>query len=318
MKGTLILLFISSCVSAYSQENQFKPFENLLGKSWVAEGHWGDGSPFYQEVRFEYALEEQLILVKSRGFIDEQSTLIGDRNLGIRKIDPESGNMLFWEYDTFGGTTSGKVSTDEASIFYTYQYGDFTLRDTWEFMNDSTYTYRVQTIENGKPASTFLETRFEVADELAIATDISIHSSKVIPSSREEAWSLWTTREGLRSFFGVDNSVSIRPGGFYEIYMDESRPYGLRGSEGSQVLSFIPQEMLSFTWNAPPSIPSVRNHEHKSWVVLTFTEVSSDETRVDLVHTGFLSGADWEKTYEYFSEAWPFVLENMQRAVQEE
>ena len=65
--------------------------------------------------------------------------------------------------------------------------------------------------------------------------------------------------------------------------------------------------MLSFTWNAPPSIPEVR--KEKTWVVLTFQpQEEGNKTQVSLVHLGWQAGEEWQKALKYFDRAWETVL----------
>lgn len=128
----------------------------------------------------------------------------------------------------------------------------------------------------------------------------------------EQVWGKWTSPAGLKTFFGVDNTIDLRPGGPYEIYFLMENPPGTRGGEGNQVLSFLPQEMLSFTWNAPPSIPEIRNHSHRTWVVVTFKEIVPLKTEVTLKHVGWLDGEKWDETIAYFENAWDIVLKALQ------
>lgn len=86
-------------------------------------------------------------------------------------------------------------------------------------------------------------------------------------------------------------------------------PEGSRGSEGCTVLSYLPMKMLAFTWNAPPSIPTLREAEARTQVVLQFTETGNGDVKVSLSQLGFGKGEDWDKYYDYFSRAWPRVLD---------
>jgi uncharacterized protein YndB with AHSA1/START domain len=100
--------------------------------------------------------------------------------------------------------------------------------------------------------------------------------------------------------------VELAVGGDYEMYFDPKQPEGLRGSEGCKILSFVPGEMLSFTWNAPPSIPEVRGQH--TWVVLTFHALETKKTQVSLIHLGWQVGEEWQKALQYFDRAWEVVL----------
>lgn len=136
----------------------------------------------------------------------------------------------------------------------------------------------------------------------------AIEKSRVVNCPVNEVWFKWTTHEGLLTFFGKDNKVDLRPGGPYEIYFLMDNPPGTKGGEGNTILSFVPEQMLSFTWNAPPKYPEVRNHEHRTWVVVTFTEVADGKTKVTLRHLGWLAGEQWDQTFQYFDSAWDTVL----------
>jgi len=143
-----------------------------------------------------------------------------------------------------------------------------------------------------------------------------IIKSTIVAADINQVWQKWTTHEGLKTFFGVDNKIELRPGGPYEIYFLLENAPGTRGGEGNQVLSFLPLEMLSFSWNAPPSIPEIRNHDHRTWVVVVFRELGLLKTEVTLKHVGWLDGEKWDETIAYFEKAWDIVLNSLQESCQ--
>ena len=94
-------------------------------------------------------------------------------------------------------------------------------------------------------------------------------------------------------------------GGPFELLFAMDEPEGRRGSEGCRYLAYVPGEMVAFTWNAPPHLAL---RETNTWVVVTFTALSTSTTAVRLVHTGFLEGPDWDDYMSYFERAWDHVL----------
>ena len=150
----------------------------------------------------------------------------------------------------------------------------------------------------------------------ASAEDVSareIVHEVLVPIARERAWALWSTSEGLTRWLVDDAKVELRPGGAYEIYFVGSAPEGSRGSEGCRVLSFVRGRMLSFTWNAPPTLAKTR-HEH-TWVVIELLD-EGEGTRVRVTHTGWPTSGlrdepQWEETFVYFDRAWGRVLEQL-------
>ncbi|AIE85754.1 hypothetical protein OP10G_2386 [Fimbriimonas ginsengisoli Gsoil 348] len=132
-----------------------------------------------------------------------------------------------------------------------------------------------------------------------------LEKSAVIDAPVAEVWKAWTTAEGLQSFMCQKATVDLKLNGRFEIEFSTDPPIGRHGSEGCKVLSYIPEKMLSFTWNAPPDQPVMRLRH--TFVVLQFTP-QGDKTRIDLSQGGWGTGPESDKTYAYFDEAWPVVL----------
>ncbi|MEZ4411042.1 MAG: SRPBCC domain-containing protein [Polyangiales bacterium] len=126
-----------------------------------------------------------------------------------------------------------------------------------------------------------------------------------VAASPREVFDAWTTSEGLRAWMGIPSTLELRVGGAYEWLFLDDAPVGLRGSEGCQVLAYLPDEMLAFSWNAPPSIPYARTR--RAWVVVTFAP-SPVGARLRLRHLGFGTAGDWPDVRPYFDRAWDSVL----------
>lgn len=135
-----------------------------------------------------------------------------------------------------------------------------------------------------------------------------VHKEAIIAAPREQVFAAWTNSEGIKSFLGVDSTIDLRIGGPMELYFGANKPEGQRGSEGAQILSYLPNRMLSFSWNAPPSYPEERAKH--TWVVIQFHELPGDQTRVELDHVGFgASGVGkWDEVRTHFDRAWGNVL----------
>jgi len=140
----------------------------------------------------------------------------------------------------------------------------------------------------------------------------------IVHCSCKQAWEYWTTYEGLKQFFGQENKVELQLGGAFEIYFLMDNDKGLQGSEGCKIISFIPEEMLSFTWNAPPDFQEIRNHPHQTWVVVNFQAINESSTQITLKHLGWLHGQDWDYVYDYFETAWEMVLSNLTNLINDD
>lgn len=130
---------------------------------------------------------------------------------------------------------------------------------------------------------------------------------------RAEVWRLWTTSEGMAEWLVRSSRIALRPGGHYELHFLDDGPAGARGSEGCRVLSFVPERMLSFTWNAPPHLDRVRRE--RTWVVVEMHD-HPDGCEVSVTHTGWpttsaATDPQWEEAFHYFARAWPRVVDRL-------
>jgi len=137
-----------------------------------------------------------------------------------------------------------------------------------------------------------------------------IQKQVIVAASLAEVWQAWTTEEGALTFFAPKANVELKIGGRYEMLFNPDDPPGLQGGEGLKILSYSPQEMLSFTWNAPPKYPTVRDQH--TWVVVQFEPVDVGSTRVTLTHLGWQTGGEWDQVFDYFVRAWDVVLGRLQ------
>ncbi len=148
----------------------------------------------------------------------------------------------------------------------------------------------------------------------AHAVERTVVKTARIEASASEVWAPLTTSAGLKSFLGIDSTIELRVGGKYEYYFGPPEAAPNRGSEGCTILSYLPQRMLSFTWNAPPSIPAIRALGASTFVVVEFTAAGENATDVRLTHLGWGDGPEWDKAYTYFDRAWGAVLGALQKS----
>jgi len=131
-----------------------------------------------------------------------------------------------------------------------------------------------------------------------------------IAAPADKAYALWTDAVAWSALMGPDSraNIDLEIGGRYEWLFD-----GKNGSNGCQVLSYIPGRLVSFTWNAPPGQAT---RERRTWVVVETEALTPTVTRLRLTHLGFGQGAAWDETYAYFDNAWGRVLPMMKAALE--
>lgn len=143
------------------------------------------------------------------------------------------------------------------------------------------------------------------------AAERALDKEIVLAASLDAAWNAWTTREGITSFFAPDAVIDARVGGPFQIHINPLAAPGERGADDMRFMAIDPKKMISFDWNAPPSLPLARSQ--RTFVVVRFFAVDDKTTRVTLHHTGWGEGGEWDKAYTYFDRAWGNVLGSLKK-----
>jgi len=133
----------------------------------------------------------------------------------------------------------------------------------------------------------------------------------VIGAPVEAVYAAWADGASWSEVYGSPSKANIELaiGGRYEWLFD-----GTLGSNGCQVLSYVPNRMLSFSWNAPEDQPESR--ALRTWVVVDTERLDAGTTLVRVTHLGFGDGESWDETYEYFEAAWDRVLARFRGALE--
>jgi len=144
----------------------------------------------------------------------------------------------------------------------------------------------------------------------APAQDRILRAEITVPAPVADVWAAWTTDAGIATFFAPEGHVDLRVDGTYDVWFNPKGKPGERGAEGMRILDVDPLKRFAFTWNAPPPIPSIRGR--RTVVVLDFAPAGEKATRLRFTQWGWGEGADWDKAFDYFDQAWGgFVLPSL-------
>ena len=139
----------------------------------------------------------------------------------------------------------------------------------------------------------------------------SIDKEIVVAAPIQAVWQSWTTKAGIESFFAPEAEIDAKVGGAFHIHINPFGEPGMKGADDMRFMALQAPTMLSFDWNAPPSLPEIR--KQRTFVVVRLADVDGKSTRVSLHHTGWGTGGDWDKTFAYFDRAWSNVLASLKK-----
>jgi uncharacterized protein YndB with AHSA1/START domain len=144
---------------------------------------------------------------------------------------------------------------------------------------------------------------------MASAEERAIDKQVVVAAPIDKVWQAWTTSAGIQTFFAPEAEIEPRVGGAFHIHMDPLAAAGMKGADDMRFMALQRPTMLSFDWNAPPSLPEAR--AQRTFVIVRLAAIDANSTRVSIHHVGWGEGGEWDKTYAYFDKAWPFVLDKL-------
>ncbi|MEH0156869.1 hypothetical protein V6R21_22260 [Limibacter armeniacum] len=154
---SLWILLLPIITLGQEQGTKLQAFHNLMDGKWVTEGKWENGTPFKQEMTFEWGLGKTLVKVKTFGITNMETKSFGLRNEGIRTWSKTDSTIRFWEFDVFGGITEGVCLVEGKDIHYEYEYGKERLRESWVYKDLNTYQYRIGVYKKGKWQKVYMD-----------------------------------------------------------------------------------------------------------------------------------------------------------------
>ena len=130
----------------------------------------------------------------------------------------------------------------------------------------------------------------QAAETKAVAPPQQFVLEMEVPAPVSEVWHAFATSEGLRTWLFPNATVDLKPGGDWLVHF----PGGSTG--GGTIVSFVPEKELVIAALAPDKFPTVRAERTRA----TFSfEARGSGTVVRLTQSGWKSGDEWTKAYEY-------------------
>ena len=260
----------------------------------------------------------------ANGWLGDDETM-REHGLSVFGTNPATGTAWLWEWLEDGSMMSGPTWVEDGRVHMdltlTSPNGDTrAMHGTYRFPDDDTCVWGMINPDG----STFIELTFERVgiEKLGewVEAGMDDESSRFAKETRDEAivvereinapasavYAVWTTDDGFQRVFERETNLELRVGGAYEIYWDSENKIG---SNGCRVLSFSPGEYVAFSWNAPPSIPEIR--ERRTVVTVSVEDLGDGRSLMRIKNDGYGVGGAWDEAYAYFENAWPNVADTI-------
>ena len=169
MNHLRMLCFVFSVISlqslAQSPQEEVDFWSEFHETKWQCTGIWSDGSPFKQELHFEWDIPGKVVHTTTWGNTSLTDFEWGIRSSGIRMIEQHQ----FWEFDVFGNVTTGTFLIEGQNLYYSYAYdteqGTMQLTDGWEVDTTGNYIFRVGNYQDGAWKTVWMKATCERVQE---------------------------------------------------------------------------------------------------------------------------------------------------------
>jgi uncharacterized protein YndB with AHSA1/START domain len=305
--------------SLASNKLELTKLDWLVGR-WVGTGLGGECEEVFLPPWNDSMIGSFRFASEGKVVFSEFFSLVRTENGMVLRLKHFHPDMKSWE-EKDETTDFELIRVDENAVWFdglTYKLVDENQLNVWVAMKNSA--------TGELSEASFVFHRSTLANENSDAVDTSIQSQSSsterilrkeieVDCSKETAFEMWTTSAGVAKFFSPDSLIEPFPGGAYEMYFGlEPDENGRRGSQGSKVVSMLPNAFLIFDWTFPPTTPELRRTDAKTHVKVEFDALGKQRCRVRLTQYGWKTGEEWDKGYAYFERVWPAVLKQFQTA----
>ena len=164
MKHSILFILALAWATTASSQDKKSPldfFDTFIEGKWEMSGAWANGKKFKQTNVFRWSLNKKIVKVQTFGTIDQKPGERGLRNEGIRAWDAQKKQIVFWEFDVYGGITRGTCTIEGKNIYYDYAYMGKTFRDSWVWVNHNKYKLKIGIYKDGVWGKVFLNAFYQ-------------------------------------------------------------------------------------------------------------------------------------------------------------
>jgi uncharacterized protein YndB with AHSA1/START domain len=135
----------------------------------------------------------------------------------------------------------------------------------------------------------------------------------IVDAAPSEVWKAFTTAEKMRGFIAPVVGFELKIGGDWEASYNADAKLGQPGNIHNEVLSYVPDKMLSIRIKeTPPGFPHAELAK-SVWTVIWFENVGGGKTRVTTEMLPFREGEGWEMLYKMFEAGNGITLQRLQQ-----
>ncbi|MGB2867382.1 MAG: SRPBCC domain-containing protein [Bacteroidota bacterium] len=123
----------------------------------------------------------------------------------------------------------------------------------------------------------------------------------IIPMSKQDAWKLFSTEQGLKKWIAPVVSLDWRVGGEILTNYDSTKSVRDSGTIRLPIINYLEGEMLTLKVLLNKNFPEkARQEDQNLQEIIQLVDLGDGKTKMISSMIGWGSGPEWDKTYEFF------------------
>jgi uncharacterized protein YndB with AHSA1/START domain len=123
-------------------------------------------------------------------------------------------------------------------------------------------------------------------------------------------WWAWTETERITEWFAPAANIVAVDGGAFELFFDPADHIRM-STIGCVITAIESMERLVFTWKGPDQFAQLMNEPVPATSVEVIFQQDNGNTCVQIVHSGWGDGDDWNEAREWHNKAWEGILQSL-------
>jgi PPE-repeat protein len=134
----------------------------------------------------------------------------------------------------------------------------------------------------------------------------------VLDTDLASAWKLLSTDEGLVKWVAPVAHIELKKNGSIVTNYDKTKPLTDSGSIRLPILAYTKGKMIALKVELNNNFTkSVRDSDDNLKEVITLVKIDATHTKLISAMSGFGTGPDWDKTYEFFVRGNTYTYEEL-------
>ena len=138
----------------------------------------------------------------------------------------------------------------------------------------------------------------------------------VVPLSKQDAWKLFSTEQGLKKWIAPVVSIDLKIGGQILTNYDSTKSVRDSGTIRLPIINYLDGEMITLKVILNNNFAGkVRQEDENLQEIIQLIDAGNRRTRIISSMVGWGKGAEWDKTYEFFRRGNEWTYKRLIKAV---